>query len=108
MIDQRPMTAAEVLDAVRRRRPVCDRAAVNDPVTAAQILAAFEAKMQHRSDIGLANRALNIFLEPRNPFEPGRRRKPKMETVLFGMLLCALITAVLFFNLAAPRVQVQP
>jgi hypothetical protein len=31
-----------------------------------------------------------------------------METVLFGMLLGAFITAVLFFNLAAPRVQVQP
>ena len=53
-------------------------------------------------------RALNVFLEPRNPFEPERTRKPKMETVIFGMLFGLVVAAFLFFNLAAPRLQVHP
>jgi hypothetical protein len=56
----------------------------------------------------VVNRALNVFLEPRNPFEPERTRKPKMETVIFGMLFSLVVAAFLFFNLAAPRLQVYP
>ena len=51
----------------------------------------------------MVNRALNVFLEPRNPFEPKEARKPKMETVIFGMLFGLVVAAFLFFNLAAPR-----
>jgi hypothetical protein len=56
----------------------------------------------------VVNRALNVFLEPRNPFEPERTRKPKMEAVIFGMLFGVAIAAFLLFNLAAPRLQVHP
>ena len=108
MVGQRQITAADVLEAVRRRRPLRDRVAVDDPLSAEQILAAFEAKIRHRPDIGVLNRMLNIFFEPPNPFEPGKTRKPKMETVLFGMLLGVVIGAFLFFNLAAPKLQVHP
>jgi hypothetical protein len=31
-----------------------------------------------------------------------------METVIFGMLLALVVAAFLFFNLAAPRLQVYP
>jgi hypothetical protein len=64
--------------------------------------------MEQRLDLGVVNRALNVFLEPRNPFEPERRRKPKMETLIFGMLFGLVIAAFLYFNLAAPRLQVHP
>ena len=82
--------------------------AVDNPVTAGEVLAAFEARMEQRPDLGVVNRALNVFLEPRNPFEPERTRKPKMEAVMFGMLFAVVVAAFLFFNLAAPRLQVYP
>jgi hypothetical protein len=106
MVEDRQVTTEDVLDTVRRRRPLCDEVTVDHPVTTSEVLAAFEAKMQQRPDLGVVNRVLNIFLEPRNPFEPGRTRKPKMETVLFGMLFALVVAAFLFFNLAAPRLQV--
>ena len=81
---------------------------MDHPMTANEVLAAFEARMKQRSDIGVVNRALNVFLEPRNPFEPERTRKPKMETVVFGILFVVVVAAFLFFNLAAPQLQVYP
>jgi hypothetical protein len=108
MAEDRQMTTEDVLEAVRKRRPLCDEVPLDNPVTADEVLAAFEAKMAQRSDLGVVNRALNVFLDPRNPFEPERTRKPKMETVLFGMLFAVGVAAFLFFNLAAPRLQVYP
>jgi hypothetical protein len=108
MVEDKQVTTEDVLEAVRRRRPLCDEVAVDDPVAADEVLAAFEARMEQRLDLGVVNRALNIFLEPQNPFEPERRRKPKMETVIFGMLFALVGAAFLFFNLAAPRLQVYP
>ena len=108
MIQDREITTEDVLQAVLRRRPLCDDVLVDHPMTANEVLAAFETRMKQRSDIGVVNRALNVFLEPRNPFEPARTRKPKMETVVFGMLFAVVLAAFLFFNLAAPRLQVHP
>ena len=104
----RSVTTEGVLEAARRRRRLCDDVEVDDPVTADAVLTAFEARMEQRLDLGVVNRALNVFLEPRNPFEPERKRKPKIETVIFGMLFGLVIAAFLFFNLAAPRLQVHP
>src|SRR5947208_2130331 len=70
MADDRQVTTEDVLEAVRRRRALCDGVAVDVPVTAGKVLAAFEARMEQRQDLGVVNRALNVFLEPRNPFEP--------------------------------------
>jgi len=108
MIGDRPITTEDVLEAVLRRRPLCDEAPVDHPVTPTEVLAAFETRMKQRSDIGVVNRALNLFLEARNPFEPERTRKPKLETLVFGMLFAVVVAAFLFFNLAAPRLQVYP
>ena len=108
MVEDRQVTTEDVLEAARRRRRLCDDVEVDDPVTANAVLTAFEARMEQRLDLGVVNRALNVFLEPRNPFEPERTRKPKMEAVIFGMLFGVVIAASLFFNLAAPRLQVHP
>ena len=108
MSDDRQVTTEDVLEAVRRRLPLCDEVAVDDPVTAGKVLAAFETRMEKRLDLGVVNRALNVFLEHQNPFEPERTRKPKREAVIFGMLFAVVAAAFLFFNLAAPRLQVYP
>jgi hypothetical protein len=108
MVEDRQVTTEDVLEAARKRRRLCEDVEVDDPVTADAVLAAFEARMEQRLDLGVVNRALNVFLEPRNPFEPERKRKPKIETVIFGMLFGLVIAALLFFNLAAPRLQVHP
>jgi hypothetical protein len=108
MVEDRQVTTEDVLEATRRRRRLCDDVEVDDPVTADAVLTAFEARMEQRLDLGVVNRALNVFLEPRNPFEPERTRKPKMEAVIFGMLFGVAIAAFLLFNLAAPRLQVYP
>jgi hypothetical protein len=108
MVEDRQVATEDVLAAARRRRRLCDDVEVDDPVTADAVLAAFEARMEQRLDLGVVNRAMNVFLEPRNPFEPERTRKPKLETLIFGMLFGFAIAAFLFFNLAAPRLQVHP
>ena len=108
MAEDRQFTTEDVLEAARRRRRLCDDVEVDDPVTADAVLTAFEARMEQRLDLGVVNRALNVFLEPRNPFEPERTRKAKVETVMFGMLFALVVAALLFFNLAAPRLQVYP
>ena len=108
MVEDRQVTTEDVLEAARRRRRLCDDVEVEDPVTADAVLAAFEARMEQRLDLGVVNRALNVFLEPRNPFEPERTRKPKIETMIFGMLFGVVVVAFLLFNLAAPRLQVYP
>ena len=108
MVEDRQVTTEDVLEAARRRRRLCDDVEVDDPVTADAVLTAFEARMEQRLDLGVVNRALNVFLEPRNPFEAERTRKPKMEAVIFGMLFGVVIAGFLFFNLAAPRLQVNP
>ncbi len=101
-------TAAEVLVCVRKRRPLCERIDIDNPVTAADVLAGFEVNMQRRPDLGMVKRAKNIFLEAQNPFEPKLPRKPKMEAVIFGTLFALVIAALLFFNFSAPKVQVYP
>ena len=108
MVNDRQITTQDVLDAMSSRRLLCDIVAVDNPVTTDEVLAAFEVSMKRRSDVGVVNRALNVILEPRNPFEPKRTRKPKLETVVFGMLLIVVVAAFLFFNLAAPRLEVFP
>jgi hypothetical protein len=108
MVEDRQVTTEDVLEAARRRRRLCADVEVDDPVTADAVLTAFEARMEQRLDLGVVNRALNVFLEPRNPFEPERTRKAKVETVIFGMLLALVVAAFLLFNLAAPRLQVHP
>jgi hypothetical protein len=108
MGDDKPVTAAEILSSARKRRSLCERVEIDNPTTAAKVLAGFETSMRRRPDLGLSNRVANILLESRNPFEPQRPRKPKMETVIFGTLFALVVAALLFFNVSVPKVQVYP
>jgi hypothetical protein len=108
MTSDKQVTPQDVLETIASRQPLCEGVVVDHPVTTDEVLVAFEVSMKRRSDIGVVNRALNVFLEPRNPFEPQKTRKPKMETVVFGMLFVVVVAAFVFFNLAAPRLEVRP
>ena len=96
-------TESELREGLRKRRPIFPDVTVDQPVTLSTMDAEFRAARRNRADIGIANHVLSVLLEPRNPFEPKRARKPKMEAVVFGTLLVLVVIAVLAFNLAAPR-----
>jgi hypothetical protein len=66
--------------------------------TREEMLAAFRTKLRARGDHGVLNLIRNLLLEPRNPFEPGRRRLPKREIVAVAALVAVLFGAVLWFN----------
>jgi hypothetical protein len=55
-------------------------------------------KLRARGDCGVGSLVKNLVLEPRNPFEPGRRRLPKREVVAVGSLLAILLGALGWFN----------
>jgi hypothetical protein len=97
------VTDSELRERLCKRRPIFPDVTVDQPATIEEVDAEFRAARGNRSDIGITNHLQNLFLEPRNPFEPQRIRKPKMEVVVFGTLLTLVVVAVLAFNLAAPR-----
>ena len=97
------LTESELSERLRKRRPVFPDVAIDQPVTIQDVDAGFRATRRRRADIAIANHLLNLFLEPRNPFEPQKIRKPRMEAVVFGTLLGLVVVAVLAFNLAAAR-----
>jgi hypothetical protein len=55
-------------------------------------------KLRRRGDHGVENLIKNLVLEPRNPFEPEKRRLPKREVVSVGSLLAILFGALVWFN----------
>ena len=71
--------------------------------TQADMREAFRAKLRARGDRGILNLLKNLVLEPRNPFEPSRRRLPRREVVAVGALAAGLIGAVVWFNFLAVR-----
>ena len=97
------ISESELLEGLHNRQPVFADEIPQAAVTVEEVDSEFRTVRQKRSDIGLANHALNFFLDPRNPFEPGRARKPKMEVTVFGTLLALMVIAVVAFNLAAPK-----
>jgi hypothetical protein len=103
MVENSIVSEAELLNGLRRREPVFTDDRTEGSATLQEVDHAFRAARQKRTDLAVVNHTLNLFLEPRNPFEPGRARKPKMEAIVFGTLIALVATAVLAFNLAAPR-----
>src|ERR1043165_8014095 len=94
---------AQLLERLRERSAIFAEIAIEQPATLQDVDTEFRAARRKRSDLGLLNHTLNLFLEPRNPFEPQRMRKPKMEAAVVGTLLALVVIALLAFNLAAPR-----
>lgn len=102
MLGKEFLSESELLQGLRRHKPVFADAP-EQSVTLGDVNSEFRTARQGRSDIGLRNHILNAFLEPRNPFEPGRVRRPKMEATVFGTLFAVAAIAVLAFNLAAAK-----
>src|SRR5215472_1745581 len=102
MLEKEFLSESDLLWGLRQRKPVFDDAP-EQSVTLVDVNLEFHKARRDRSDIGLRNHILNVFLEPRNPFEPGRMRRPKMEATVFGTLFAVAAIAVLAFNLAAPK-----
>jgi hypothetical protein len=70
-------------------------------VTAERVLGEAEAAWRRRQDLGLRNRVFNLLLEPRNPFDPKRRRVPKKDLVVIAFIAAFALAAVIYFNLTA-------
>jgi len=66
--------------------------------TKPEMVGLLREKLQARGNHGVGNVIKNLLLEPRNPFEAGRRRRPKREVVAVGALLAVLIASVVWFN----------
>jgi len=103
MVEKEILSESELLQGLRRRKAVFAADLPEELLTLRELDNEFRTATQTRSDIGLRNHVLNLFLEARNPFEPGRMRRPKMEATVFGTLFAVAAIAVLAFNLMAPR-----
>ncbi len=53
-----------------------------------------------RLELGLSAAMVNLALEPRNPFAPEARRKPRAGFVITAILFAAALTWFACFNLA--------
>ena len=56
---------------------------------------------KERPDLVLSNVWTSLALEPRNPFAPGARGKPRVGFVVAAILLAAALAWVAFFNFLA-------
>ena len=63
-----------------------------------EMLDLLRPKLEARGDRGVTNLVKNLLLEPRNPFEPDKRRLPKREVVAVSSLLAILCGALVWFN----------
>jgi hypothetical protein len=63
-----------------------------------EMVALLREKLRARGDRGVGSLVKSLVLEPRNPFEPDRRRLPKREVVAVGSLIAILFAALVCFN----------
>jgi len=103
MLEKEFLSESDLLEGLRQRKPVFADDPPDQSLMLRDVNLEFRTARQTRSDLGLRNHILNVLLEPRNPFEPGRMRRPKMEAAVFGTLFALAAIAVLAFNLAAPK-----
>ena len=79
MLEDWTLSEAQLLERLRKRSAIFADIVVEQSVMLQDVDMEFRAVRRKRADLGLLNHALNLFLETRNPFEPQRMRKPKME-----------------------------
>ena len=91
---------AKLLARLRgRRAPLAGDPGVdlNDkPYSRCSMLDGLRSKIRRTGEDGISNLFGNALLEPRNPFEPKRHRKPKREIVA-AVLECAILLALWFY-----------
>lgn len=68
------------------------------PVAPEEVRARFKECFRERPDIGVWKAALDLTLEPRNPFEPEQRRLPKRGSLIGVGLIAAAIGWFVYFN----------
>jgi LPS O-antigen subunit length determinant protein (WzzB/FepE family) len=54
--------------------------------------------LKGRQDLGLSKGILSLLLEPKNPFEPEKRRGPRKDFVLLAVLVGLPVGAFVYFN----------
>jgi len=54
--------------------------------------------LKRRPDLGLLESILNLVLEPKNPFEPEMRRRPRRDFILVAVLAGMPVGAFVYFN----------
>jgi hypothetical protein len=59
--------------------------------------------IRSRHDTGFRVAAANAMLEPRNPFEPATKRRPKVGFAIAGSLAVILIAVFLYFSFHSGR-----
>jgi hypothetical protein len=59
----------------------------------------FEEHLRQRRDLGLGKAMANMVLEPRNPFDPRARRRPRVAFVLAASLFAIAVSWFVYFNI---------
>jgi hypothetical protein len=59
--------------------------------------------IRNRHDTGFRVAAANATLEPRNPFEPAAKRRPKVVFAIAGSLAVILVAVFLYFSFHSGR-----
>ncbi len=67
-------------------------------VTADETQAWLRDYFRRRSDIGLGKAIVNLALNPRNPFEPEKRRLPGREFLFGAGMFLSALAWFLYFN----------
>jgi len=106
MVPSTAITAGEMRRILRKRLPrrgsgwtdIVGSAIPPGTHTKTEMLELLREKLRARGDLGVGNLVKNLVLEPRNPFEPARRRLPKREVVAVGSLVAMLFGALVWFN----------
>ena len=101
-----PVTASEMREILRRRLHKRQTALVeilgsgipHGLHTKLEMVGLLREKLQAHGNRSVGNLIKNLLLEPRNPFEPRRRRLPKREIATVGALLAILFAALVWFN----------
>lgn len=66
--------------------------------TAKEVHGMLAKYLMGRRDLGLSKGILGLLLEPKNPFEPEKRRGPRKDFVLLAVLVGLPVGAFVYFN----------
>jgi hypothetical protein len=66
--------------------------------TVAQVYARLNAMIRQRNDTGFRLAVSDALLEPRNPFESAKRRRPKLPVAIALSLLVVLAFIFVYFS----------
>ena len=74
-----------------------------ETTTAAQMYERLQVMIRQRGDTGFRLAVANTLLEPCNPFESGKRRRPKAAVGITISLLLVLALIFVYFSFLAAR-----